>query len=349
MADHYGRKIFIIFGLLGFSVANLLYAQANSFEELFFFRIVEGSSAAAIGPIVNAMVIDIIPEKRRGRYLGLVNGSGFMGNIIGPFLGGILVQGGNYQLPFEMSAFIAIIGMVFALLILPNDYGSFKNVTKEKNHNKRKIFKELNINNWVIEGTTFVFIVFIFIRFAGIVSWSLIEPSVSFYLYNLNYDSLAVGFYFSCYGITMFLGQTFLGGLSDKFGRKIVLQIGLIIYMLGFCFLLNTDQIINFYISGILNGIGVSLIIPSIVAELADITNGSGNRGKIMGFYYGAYYLAGIVGPIFGGYLGEVFNFNFVVSLAIAILIMGWLSCFLIKVKKEKKTNLISKQALTVA
>lgn len=64
MADRYGRKLFIIIGLLGFSIANILYTQAHTFEELFFFRIIEGSTAAGIGPIVNAMLMDIIPKKR---------------------------------------------------------------------------------------------------------------------------------------------------------------------------------------------------------------------------------------------------------------------------------------------
>ena len=91
LADRFGRKFFIVIGLLAFAIANILYTQAQTFNQLLYFRLLEGASAAGSGPIVNAMLIDYIPKNKKGRYLGLVNGSGFLGLIIGPFIGGILV------------------------------------------------------------------------------------------------------------------------------------------------------------------------------------------------------------------------------------------------------------------
>ena len=196
-ADKFGRKIFIIIGLTGFSVANILYIQAQTFNELLLFRILEGSTAAGITPIVNAMLIDIIPQNRRGRYLGFANGSGFIGLIIGPFIGGILIQNGNYATPFEASALVALIGMLFCLVILPNDYTKFKSKISDKKIMSSSFINKIYFKNWLIEGTTILFVIIIFIRFAGIISWTLIEPNVSFFLYSLNYSSFAVGLYFN--------------------------------------------------------------------------------------------------------------------------------------------------------
>lgn len=346
LADRFGRKIFIVLGLLAFAIANILYTQAQSFDQLLFFRILEGASAAGSGPIVNAMLIDYIPKNKKGRYLGLVNGSGFLGLIIGPFIGGLLVQHNNYALPFDVSALVALFGMALALLILPNDYKKFRNKKREKTEHVFKIGEHINFRNWIVEGTALVFIITLFIRFANNVSWALIEPSISFYLYSYNYSSIAVGLYFSCFGITMFIGQSFLGGLSDKFGRKPILQIGVLIYLIGFLSMLNTHSIIIFYISSLLNGIGGSFASPAIVSLIADVTNDESNNGKVMGYFYGVLYLSGIVGPFVGGYLGDKFGFNFVLSIAVVILILGLVSSFFIHPLKLKKDSEVTEQAV---
>ena len=94
----------------------------------------------------------------------------------------------------------------------------------------------------------------------------------------------------------MFLGQILLGGLSDKYGRKKILQIGLGFYFLGYLTLINTTNILLFFLAGCFDGIGLSLIVPSIVALLADLTREETHRGKVMGIYYDAFYFAGVVG-----------------------------------------------------
>lgn len=334
-ADKFGRKIFIVLGLLGFAIANLLYSQAQTFNQLLLFRIVEGSTAAGTGAIVNALLIDIIPSNKRGRYLGFANGSGFLGVFIGPFFGGILVQYGSITLPFIASAVIALFGMIVAILILPNDYSKFRHKHHTKKITKEPLLDRLNFTNWLIQGTTTVFIVLIFIRLAGNSAWTLIQPVVPIYLYALAYTPVDVGVFFGFFGIAVFLGQIFLGGLSDKYGRKTVLQIGLGIYFLGYFTMANATNLIIFFLSAILDGVGLSLIVPAIVAFLADLTTNEVHRGKVMGVYYDAFFLAGIVGPILGGYLGAVFGFNFVLGISLLIILLAISMSFFLKTIKQ--------------
>lgn len=334
-ADKFGRKIFIVLGLLGFAIANLLYTQAQTFNQLLFFRIIEGSTAAGTGAIVNALLIDIIPANKRGRYLGFANGSGFLGIVIGPFFGGVLVEYGTIALPFIVSALVALGGMVITILVIPNDFSKFRHKHKTKKVRNEPLAERVNFTNWLIPGATILFIILMIVRFANNVSWSLIQPVVPIYLYAFNYSPFDVGLFFSFFGLFMFLGQIFFGGLSDKYGRKNILQIGLGIYFLGFIAILNTTNIITFFISGTLDGIGLSLMVPAIVAFLADLTNSENHRGKVMGIYYDAFFLAGILGPIVGGYLGSVFNFNFVLDISIFIIFIAIILSFFLKVSKK--------------
>ena len=226
--------------------------------------------------------------------------------------------------------------MIFAIAILPNDYSKFKNKHKSKKVQNEPLAVRMNFTNWLIPGGTIIFVIVIFIRFSGNVSWTLVQPVVPIFLYSLNYTPFQVGLFFSCFGLTMFLGQILLGGLSDKFGRKLILQIGLGIYLLGYLSLFNTTNIINFFLAGSLDGIGLSLIVPSIVALLADLTNNEVHRGKVMGIYYDAFYLAGIVGPPLGGYLGGLLGFNFVLNMSLIIILLAICMSFFIKNLKEE-------------
>ncbi len=334
-ADKFGRKIFIVLGLLGFAIANLLYTQAQTFNELLFFRIIEGSTAAGTGAIVNALLIDIIPANQRGRYLGFANGSGFLGIVIGPFFGGLLVEYGDIALPFIASALVALIGMVITIMVIPNDYSKFRHKQTLKKVKNEPLVEKVNFTHWLIPGASMIFIIIIFIRFSNNVSWALIQPVVPIYLYALNYTPFEVGVFFSFFGLSMFLGQILLGGLSDKYGRKTILQLGMGIYLLGYISIMHTTNILFFLVSGTLDGIGLSLMVPAIVAFLADLTNSETHRGKVMGIYYDAFFLAGIVGPIVGGYLGSVYNFNFVLNISITIILLAIVMSFFLKVPKK--------------
>ena len=76
-------------------------------------------------------------------------------------------------------------------------------------------------------------------------------------------------------------------------------------------------------------------MVPSLVALLADLTNNEANRGKVMGIYYDAFYLSGIVGPPLGGYLGGLFSFNFVLNISITKILLAICISFFIKNLKE--------------
>lgn len=330
-ADHYGRKVFIVIGLLGFAIANLLYATAHSFNELLLYRIIEGCTAVGTGAIVNALLIDVIPQNRRAQFLGFANGSGFIGVFVGPLIGGLLVSNGDIALPFEVSALVALVGMVLAIIILPNDFSKFKKKHKEKVIEHLSFKDKINFTNWLLPGATLVFVIVISIRFVNLMAWTLIQPIVPLYLYSLQYTALDVGIFFSSYGFFMFIGQILLGGLSDKFGRKIILQIGIVFYLAGYLTMINATQINFFFIAGALNGIGLSLIVPSVVALLADLTNSITHRGKVMAIYYNAFYFAGFLGPIFGGLLGDASSFGFVLTISIVIIFCAFLLSFGIK------------------
>jgi len=90
LADRRGHTRVLLFGLLGFLLANLLTASASSFVALLGSRLLAGASAAAITPCVYALAGGTAPADRRGRYLSIVGSGLLLSLVFGAPLGAIL-------------------------------------------------------------------------------------------------------------------------------------------------------------------------------------------------------------------------------------------------------------------
>ena len=116
--------------------------------------------------------------------------------------------------------------------------------------------------------------------------------------------------------------QLFTGTLSDKWGRKSSLILGLLIYAVSCVAISVVSDLSSFLLLRITQGIGNAFIAPVALAMLGDITERS-QYGMAMGFY-GSSTTAGVVaGPIIGGFLAEVdWRLAFIVLAALAFISM---------------------------
>ena len=115
--DSFGRKKMIIFGLLFFSVSEVLFGLGQTVEVLFISRLLGGISAAFIMPAVTAFIADITPMETRPKALGYMSASISTGFIIGPGIGGFLAEIGP-RLPFFAAAVLAFIAMILSNFML---------------------------------------------------------------------------------------------------------------------------------------------------------------------------------------------------------------------------------------
>src|SRR6185437_16419606 len=91
LADMYGRKPLLLFGIAVFLVGSAASGAATSMEQLILFRALQGVGAGAIQPVALTVVGDIFDLGERARMQGVFGAIwGFFG-MIGPTLGGYLV------------------------------------------------------------------------------------------------------------------------------------------------------------------------------------------------------------------------------------------------------------------
>jgi MFS family permease len=99
------------------------------------------------------------------------------------------------------------------------------------------------------------------------------------------------------YGLASALGQTTLGRVGDRFGRKPPIVIGLTLFSAQFIGLIFTDSLGLVLISFAIGGLGEGLASPALGAFFLDISE-ERHRARVMGIRSSAGSLGGVVGPL---------------------------------------------------
>src|SRR5258708_11127541 len=118
LADIYGRKPLFLFGSGLFLLGSALCGAAQSMEQLIVFRAIQGLGAGAVLPLVLTIIGDIFDLQERAKVQGLFSGVWGLSSIIGPALGGVIVDHFSWRwvfyinIPFGLlSAFLLIIAL----------------------------------------------------------------------------------------------------------------------------------------------------------------------------------------------------------------------------------------------
>jgi EmrB/QacA subfamily drug resistance transporter len=92
LADVFGRKPMLLFGVGVFLVASVLCGSAWSMVSLIAFRGLQGIGAGAIIPMTTTIVADLYEPADRGRIQGYISGVWGVSAIVGPTVGGLFAQ-----------------------------------------------------------------------------------------------------------------------------------------------------------------------------------------------------------------------------------------------------------------
>lgn len=155
-----------------------------------------------------------------------------------------------------------------------------------------------------------------FITMGGI---GIIVPVMPAYLEIFGVGGFVLGMLTAAFALAQFLFSPIAGDLSDRHGRKIFIIIGLIIYGCAQILFGLATEVWVLFAARFLSGFGAALIMPPIMAFVADITTYE-ERGKGMGMIGAAMSLGFMVGPGFGGFLASVnLTFPFFLAGALAL------------------------------
>jgi EmrB/QacA subfamily drug resistance transporter len=128
LADLHGRKRFYTLGFAIFTVGSVLCGLSTTDVQLISFRALQGAGAAFIAANSTAIVTDVFPREGRGKALGINTMAVYVGLMVGPVLGGILVQNFGWRSIFFVNVPIGILVITLVSLRLkqnpPNALGA---------------------------------------------------------------------------------------------------------------------------------------------------------------------------------------------------------------------------------
>ena len=118
-ARRFGPRNVYMLSLVLFTAGSMLCGLATSVGELTFFRVLQGIGGGMLLPIGQLMMANAAGPQRMGRVMSVVAIPAMLAPILGPALGGVIVDNLSWRWIFYVNVPIGIVALVAALRILP--------------------------------------------------------------------------------------------------------------------------------------------------------------------------------------------------------------------------------------
>src|SRR5207302_8124607 len=119
LGDLFGRKPFLLVGMIGFVGASALCGLSQDMTQLIVARGVQGLFGGVLFATVFTVIGDLFPPSQRGRTAGLFGAVFGLSSIIGPTTGGFITDHFSWRWVFEVNIPVGIIAVLVVLAGLP--------------------------------------------------------------------------------------------------------------------------------------------------------------------------------------------------------------------------------------
>jgi EmrB/QacA subfamily drug resistance transporter len=120
LGDRFGPKRIYMIGLVVFTAASAWCGFAGDITTLVAARVVQGFGAALMTPQTMAVITRIFPPNKRGAAMGLWGSVAGIATLVGPILGGVLVDNLGWEWIFFVNVPVGVIALVLAWRLVPD-------------------------------------------------------------------------------------------------------------------------------------------------------------------------------------------------------------------------------------
>src|SRR5829696_3484242 len=120
LGDRHGRKRLLEIALTGFVVTSALCAAAQDITQLIVLRLVQGAAAGGLMALAMAAVGDLVSPRQRGRYQGYIAATFAVATVVGPLVGGALVEHVGWRWVFYVNLPVGLAALAGLSLRLPS-------------------------------------------------------------------------------------------------------------------------------------------------------------------------------------------------------------------------------------
>ncbi len=319
VADRIGQKPMMVRSGLAIMLVFAGMAVAQNPLQIVLLRLMNGALSGYI-PASSALLVRITPRERLGRAMGFLQSGPAAGSIMGPLLGGFLVQVIGMRPTLWAGAASMVVATALAI------WGVHEPPVAESNRRQRlHPLRDIRIA-LAHPALREVFL-------ATIVIWTAntaIEPLITLYVASfpgLGAVPLWSGLLFSLVGVAAVFASPRWGREAEVRGAGRILRIGVLLAGIGNILQVFMTNPVDFGLTRLfLIGAGFAAVTPSLNLIVAR-HSAREFQGRAFGTYNSINQVGGMLGPLIGGFWGGAFgirsNFVFtgVLFLATALLV----------------------------
>jgi EmrB/QacA subfamily drug resistance transporter len=122
ISDLFGRKTIFQISIVIFLIGSALCGLSQTMFQLIIFRGVQGLGAGGLMSLAFSIIADVIPPRERGRYQGYFGAVFGTASVIGPLIGGVLVDNASWRWVFYVNIPVGLIALVVINRVLRVDH-----------------------------------------------------------------------------------------------------------------------------------------------------------------------------------------------------------------------------------
>ncbi len=333
LSDVYGRRRLISTALLFFALVPFGYLLVTDLWQLAIVRFIHGFATAIFGPVASATVAQLYSEKR-GEKIGWYSAADNVGRTVGPFLGGaiLFLTMNNFYFAYAVVGAIGIVALLTGLSIrIPEERKQQIGVNPWKKFSSG--IKEVASSKPIVISSA--------MEAAQYLAVGALATFLPIYALGIGLNPGEIGVLFLAQGIVTLIARPFTGIASDKFGRKPVILLGLVLGAVVLVVIPITSGLIPLIVLSGLFGLSVAIVTPSTTAMVADLSK-QARLGAAMGVFGTIWDVGEASGPIIAGILITILSSFFLSFAIISVAILFLALIFALTVRDPKKGELAS-------
>ncbi|MDZ7727956.1 MAG: MFS transporter [Dehalococcoidia bacterium] len=220
LSDRFGRKPFIILGLLLYCVAAIGYLTAGSFVQVMIFRALSGIGTAFIFSVARAYMGDMVPPGFEGRWFGMFQTADIVGFGVGPLVAGTIRTVLGFDAVFIAMAMLMASSATIIAVLLPGRPARRAPARRPGEELKAASVWRAARHRLTI-GIAWIMML-ISVSFGATLSFLAVRLED-----DLGTTSFFVGLAFGVEALTAGASQPFLGRVADRVSRRTLVSAGL--------------------------------------------------------------------------------------------------------------------------
>ncbi|MBT3188163.1 MAG: MFS transporter [Anaerolineae bacterium] len=293
LTDRLGRKQVVIFSLVATAISSVFMGLASELEVFYIIAVLSGLFSVG-GPARQAMVADILPEKRRAQGFGILRVSHNLSVAIGPAIGGLLLGITSYLSLFIIDALASTIVAVLFYFFIAETKPEADETEEEESVSQ-------SFGGYIVVMRDVLFMLFIGVCILMGLVYVNMNASLGVYLRDeFAVPEAGYGMLLSMNALMVVLFQFAITRRIENRPPLLVMAAGMLLYTIGFGMYGFVSTTIMFILAMIILTIGEMLIAPVSQALVATFSPEK-MRGRYMAVFGISWMVPFAVGPYLAG------------------------------------------------